>query len=50
MSSGFGVKALRITSLVVGCLGVGISYIVNAFNIFALALKARFYLNQIECK
>jgi len=41
-------QVLRILSLIVGCLAVGISYIVNAFNIFALALKAHFLLSQIQ--
>lgn len=38
----------RIVALTVGCLGVGMSYVVNAFNVFSIALKAHFDLSQIQ--
>jgi len=42
------VAVMRYVALVVGCMGVGISYVVNAFLVFALALKALFGLSQTQ--
>ncbi len=41
---------LRTMSMLVGCLAVGMSYILNAFNIFALSVKSTFALTQTERK
>lgn len=42
------VRAMRYIALVAGCLGVGVSYVINAFLVFALAVKAIFALSQTE--
>jgi len=42
------ISVMRYVALVAGCFGVGVSYVVNAFLVFALAIKALFMLSQTE--
>ncbi len=40
----------KIVTTVVGYLAFGMSMVIAAANVFALALKEKFHLSQTECK